>query len=255
METWVVSRLTVGRVDEALAMARRLVALQPHSQSALAVCSVAARLADAPEYRALCDYDTFVRAADIGPPAGWATTGAYLADLRATLNALHERAALQLGQSLRHGTQTTPDLRVVDAPALKAFFAAIDPLIRDYMSALGEGSDPLRARNTGRYALTGCWSIRLRAGGHHVDHMHPNGWLSSAFYVDVPEETLAGDDRPGWIQFGKPNFRTVPALEPAHFERPAPGRLVLFPSYMWHGTVPFSSPDPRMTIAFDVAPA
>jgi hypothetical protein len=31
--------------------------------------------------------------------------------------------------------------------------------------------------------------------------------------------------------------------------------MVLFPSYMWHGTVPFRSPTPRTTIAFDVVPA
>jgi hypothetical protein len=32
------------------------------------------------------------------------------------------------------------------------------------------------------------------------------------------------------------------------------GRLVLFPSYMWHGTVPFLSPTARTTIAFDAIP-
>jgi hypothetical protein len=40
-----------------------------------------------------------------------------------------------------------------------------------------------------------------------------------------------------------------------HHVEPEVGRLVLFPSYMWHGTVPFSGDDHRMTIAFDVAPA
>jgi hypothetical protein len=36
--------------------------------------------------------------------------------------------------------------------------------------------------------------------------------------------------------------------------QPVPGRLVLVPSYRWHGTVPFQSGDPRLTIAFDVVP-
>ena len=31
--------------------------------------------------------------------------------------------------------------------------------------------------------------------------------------------------------------------------------LALFPSYMWHGTVPFEDEQPRMTIAFDMRPA
>jgi hypothetical protein len=35
---------------------------------------------------------------------------------------------------------------------------------------------------------------------------------------------------------------------------PQPGRLVLFPSMLWHGTVPFSARAERLTIAFDVVP-
>jgi hypothetical protein len=31
--------------------------------------------------------------------------------------------------------------------------------------------------------------------------------------------------------------------------------LVLFPSYLWHGTVPFSAGEMRLTAAFDVLPA
>jgi hypothetical protein len=29
---------------------------------------------------------------------------------------------------------------------------------------------------------------------------------------------------------------------------------VLFPSYMWHGTVPFESFQSRITVAFDIVP-
>ena len=61
-------------------------------------------------------------------------------------------------------------------------------------------------------------------------------------------------DRQGWIRFGKPPFRTQPELDADHFVRPKPGRLVLFPSYMWHGTVPFTTDESRMTIAFDAVP-
>jgi hypothetical protein len=33
---------------------------------------------------------------------------------------------------------------------------------------------------------------------------------------------------------------------------PRPGRLVLFPSYLWHGTTAIHEAEPRLTIAFDV---
>ena len=44
---------------------------------------------------------------------------------------------------------------------------------------------------------------------------------------------------------------TSPNLPAQHFVKPVPGKLVLFPSYMWHGTVPFTGEDPRLAIAFD----
>lgn len=92
----------------------------------------------------------------------------------------------------------------------------------------------------------------MSAGGFHIDHVHPRGWLSSACYVELPN-TLP--DKQGWLKFGEPGIRTAPKLEPEHFVEPAPGKLVLFPSYMWHGTVPFTDPSIRMTVAFDLASA
>ena len=41
-------------------------------------------------------------------------------------------------------------------------------------------------------------------------------------------------------------------LSAEHLVQPEPGLLVLFPSYMWHGTVPFSSAEQRLTCAFDI---
>jgi hypothetical protein len=36
--------------------------------------------------------------------------------------------------------------------------------------------------------------------------------------------------------------------------RPEVGMLVLFPSYFWHGTVPISGNQTRLTVAFDAVP-
>jgi hypothetical protein len=40
-----------------------------------------------------------------------------------------------------------------------------------------------------------------------------------------------------------------------HVVRPTVGMLVLFPSYFWHGTVPFTGSRARLTVAFDIVPA
>jgi hypothetical protein len=120
------------------------------------------------------------------------------------------------------------------------------------MQAIGQGNDPTRRRNRGRYRIHGIWSVQLHANGYHTNHVHPEGWLSSACYIDLPP--AIEHDRQGWLKFGEPGVVTRPPLPPEHFVRPAPGLLALFPSHMWHGTVPFGGEGTRLTIAFDVVP-
>jgi hypothetical protein len=79
--------------------------------------------------------------------------------------------------------------------------------------------------------------------------VHPEGWISSAFYVRVPGDL---QETEGWLTFGEPGPATAPPLPPEHLVKPEPGLLVLFPSYMWHGTVPFQSAEKRLSCAFDI---
>lgn len=243
-----------GESGEALSLADALLAEDAADQHALALKATALRQRNDPDLGRLIDYSTMVRGWTIDTPDGWPNLPAYLSDLKAALLRLHTLKAHPIGQSLRNGDQTHEDLTASDDPAIRAFFEAIDGPIRRHMVALGEGADPLRRRNTFEYRISGVWSVRLKPGGFHEDHFHPQGWLSSACYVDLPPAVEEGG-REGWIKFGEPGVTSDPLLAAEHHVKPEPGLLVLFPSYMWHGTVPFGGDRPRLTIAFDVVPA
>ena len=105
-------------------------------------------------------------------------------------------------------------------------------------------------RNQGKLRMTGCWSVRLGRDGYHVNHVHPEGWISSAYYAAVPAEVSDTDRKSGWIKFGEPRF-PVPGATAEKYVQPEAGSLVLFPSYMWHGTTPITGDESRMTCAFD----
>ena len=246
--------LALGRPDAARLAMRKALELAPLDQSALAWSATAARAAGDPLYGELCDYESMVGVYDLEPPSGWASQGDFLIDLKAALDRHHVMAEHPSGQSLRHGTQTTYRLSGSREPAIQAFFAALEAPVREHLAMLGTGSDPLRRRNKGGYRIVGAWSVRLRPGGFHLDHMHHEGWISSAFYVETPDAALGRESREGWLRLGQPPFRTVPELPAERFVRPRPGRLVLFPSYMWHGTEPFRTEERRTTIAFDLLP-
>jgi ectoine hydroxylase-related dioxygenase (phytanoyl-CoA dioxygenase family) len=80
------------------------------------------------------------------------------------------------------------------------------------------------------------------------------GWISSAYYVSLPEALDDEAQRQGWLKFGESHMELGGADRPEHFVKPVVGQLVLFPSYFWHGTVPFQSSQDRLTVAFDVVP-
>ena len=62
-----------------------------------------------------------------------------------------------------------------------------------------------------------------------------------------------GDDeaKEGWLEIGRPPPELKVDLPPLRLEEPRPGKLVLFPSYVFHGTRPFGAGE-RLTVAFDV---
>ncbi len=157
-------------------------------------------------------------------------------------------------QSLRGGTQTEGHLFFRLEPEIAQVRAAIIEAVRDYVAALPpfDAGHPLLGTPRNHLLFAGSWSVRLAAQGFHVVHTHPLGWISSAFYVSLPAVDAMGPAPAGWLELGAPPPDLRLDLPAYATVEPKPGRLVLFPSTMWHGTVPFNDGE-RLTIAFDVA--
>lgn len=247
--------LGVGAAAESLVLCDDLLKRTPDDQYLIALQTTAWRMQGDVRYQRLCDYQTLVVPYQLEPPAPWPTLDSFLGDLKASLAKLHSAYRHRLlFQSLRHGTETMGDLSKNTDPAVRALFASFDAPIREYLARVGHGSDPLRRRNNKGYRFSGGWSVQLRAPGFHQNHVHPNGWVSSACYIDLPDAMRDRDGNEGALTFAEPGILTTPHLPPEREIRPATGTLVLFPSYFWHGTVPFTGNQPRLTVAFDAVP-
>ena len=176
-----------------------------------------------------------------------------LGQLADTLRALHTTSGQPLAQSLRGGTQTDGHLFQLIDPTIVALREAIRETVRDHVARLPERDPkhPLLAPPREPIAFSGAWSVRLKAGGFHANHVHPMGWISSALYIVLPPDIGKGEA--GWLTLGEPRSPSLPLdVPPRRLIEPKPGRLALFPSWMWHGTRPFGEGE-RMTVAFDVA--
>ena len=93
----------------------------------------------------------------------------------------------------------------------------------------------------------------MEGQGYQTPHIHPQAWVSGVYYASVPADIAAGADQAGWIEFGEPladyRFTAKPELR---LIRPEEGLMLLFPSYFYHRTLPFSAGGTRVSIAFDV---
>ncbi|MBS0432011.1 MAG: tetratricopeptide repeat protein, partial [Proteobacteria bacterium] len=165
--------LAEGAATQAMDVALQLLEGDRYDGRAIALLASAARMAGDARYRGLFDYGNLVLAQSIDVPPGWANLTEYLADLAQALQRLHSSDVHPVGQSLRQGSQIELDLERAPEPAIRAFATAMDGPIGRYLAHIGRGSDPLRARNTGRYRVKGAWSVRLRPHGFHVNHYHP----------------------------------------------------------------------------------
>ena len=247
------ARLAVGDARGAMGILESLLQRCPNDQHLLALVAVAWRLLGDPRYPLLYDYGRFVLAQPLDVPPGWSDLPGYVAALAAELKSAHLFHTHPFGHSLRQGSQM-PDVLRRTSPAIAAFPQALRGPLNAYLTRIGRGDGPFLARNTGQVALAGSWSVWLRPGGHHVDHVHQEGWISSACYVELPDAIGSGD-RQGWLRLGRPGTVLAQELAAEHWIRPEPGLVAFFPSCMWHGTEPFSGDERRLTMAFDLVPA
>lgn len=250
--------LRLKQPDAAARQAEEAARLNPDSQLAWAYLGTAWRMLDDPREHWLHDYDRLVVPLDVEPPTGVADITTFARMIEEALLPLHRSARHPLDQTLRGGTQTEGSLFVNKNPVIQSAKRQIELAIAECVRRLPEDdAHPLLRRKSEQVRFAGSWSVRLQGGGgHHVNHVHSEGWISSAFYVQLPAcmAENGAASQAGWIQFGEPPVELGLDLPPRRVVRPAVGRLVLFPSYTWHGTVPFEDDDTRTTIAFDAVP-
>ena len=211
--------------------------------------TIAWRIAGDPRWQWLeGDLDRFVSVIDLGSKIE--DFGA----LEHVLRELHTNKGEFLDQSVRGGSQTDGPLFTKIDPAIRSLRTAIVSAVENYVQSLPpiDAAHPLLGQRRDRgIAFAGSWSVLLRSAGYHSNHVHPQGWISSAMYVRLPQKSEADPSTAGWLTLGAPQEELGLDLAPLREIEPKQGQLVLFPSYMWHGTRPFSEGE-RLSVAFDV---
>jgi tetratricopeptide (TPR) repeat protein len=237
-------RIRTGDIARAAALTDRARAESPWEVGAWALTGILWRLAGDPRAAWLLEQPGLVGAQALPLDQG------ALAQTADRLRSLHRTRAHPIGQSLRGGTQTRGALFAREEPEIVRLCAAIEEAVHAYWDRLppADPAHPLLRHRGRRPRVAGSWSVRLTGGGFHVAHFHSAGALSSACYFIVPEARAPME---GWLELGGAPAELGLKLEPLARIEPKPGRIALFPSFLFHGTRPFADGE-RLTVAFDV---
>lgn len=247
------------RLADAVRYLQQARQLSPQDQEIWAYLGTCWRLQGDAKAQWLNNYEQLIDARPLPTPPGYRSLDEFLTQLIPVIKRLHTSTRQPLDQSVRGGTQTLGRLLADPHPLIQKFRTALEQRINEYLQQLPQDPDhPLLSRNHGQFRFSGSWSVRLDNHGFHTNHVHPQGWLSACTYLELPD-CIRPDDpaRQGWLKLGETSLMLGAQEEVARAICPAPGLVVLFPSFAWHGTYPFqgSSNAQRMTAPCDIMPA
>jgi hypothetical protein len=150
-------------------------------------------------------------------------------------------------------------LASVKHPAIRKLLAVVRRQVDDYLAERLNAPHPLIAHRPQTAWLQG-WALVLSNDGHEETHIHPQGWLTVVYYARVPQGASQNAENdappPGSLSFGPwpPSIGESLPDFPRWRVEPQEGTLLIFPSFLGHGTIPTGVGEPRICVALDVFP-
>jgi tetratricopeptide (TPR) repeat protein len=250
-----------GLWREAVEICDRWLRLVPANVEALGLKAVAfEELGERSAARYLVDFERFVEMIEFEtPPEGFASLAAF--------NTALARHALE-HPTLQLPPKTDPryhcaTLRITEeflaepkGPAA-AFERMIEAAVSNYIRNLAQRdpTHPFLVNPPRRWQLTS-WAAVLDGEGTLNPHVHYAGYISGVYYPKIPQPIGApGQGQAGWFELGgNPERFPCKSVPETRAIQPREGLMLLFPSYFYHRTLPFTSSEPRVSIAFDAVP-
>jgi tetratricopeptide (TPR) repeat protein len=155
---------------------------------------------------------------------------------------------------LHFGTQSAGNLFMRPEASFRTLSELVKRAFIDYRQQFADADCELIQSFPQTLDFTSSWFVKMQKGGHLDPHIHEIGWISGAVYLAMPSPKHHPDE--GAFEYGF-HGDSYPQRHP-HFPvgliRPEVGDIVLFPSSLFHRTIPFHSDDHRICIAFDLKP-
>jgi uncharacterized protein (TIGR02466 family) len=162
--------------------------------------------------------------------------------------------SLRKQSRLHHGVQSSGNLFKRPEASFQKLAILVADTIRNYRQQYANEDCMFIKAFPDEIEFSSSWYVKMQSGGHLTSHIHEEGWISGAVYLAMPKKKAAKDE--GSIELsthgdGYPQKHTD---FPIKTVAPNVGDVVFFPSSVFHRTLPFSSDEERICIAFDLKP-
>lgn len=175
-----------------------------------------------------------------------------LADLLRDIT--HTEIAERKQGRLYYGIQSAGNLLKRPEPSFQALAAAVREKIAEYRARFADAGCELVRAFPEQIEFSSSWYLKMQKGGHLTSHIHEEGWISGCVYLALPDKNQG---HAGSIEFSThgDDYPQRHADFPSRIVDQAVGDIVLFPSSLFHRTIPFESDEDRVCVAFDLKPA
>jgi uncharacterized protein (TIGR02466 family) len=175
--------------------------------------------------------------------------------LKELLNDIHNADIAERKQGrLTNGQQSAGNLFKRPEASFRALAEQIKQEFINYKNKFaGADCELIKAFPT-ELEFTSSWYVKMQQGGHLSAHIHEIGWISGAVYLAMP--TPKDGSNEGAFEYGThgDEYPQKHKNFPVAHVMPNVGDIVLFPSSLFHRTIPFNSNEARICIAFDLKP-
>jgi uncharacterized protein (TIGR02466 family) len=205
------------------------------------------------EAQKLINLDQFITVSDLAIPQSYADAATFNETLASEIISNPTLRPDPPHLATRRGLQTMDHLPHAGERAISDLINQIRLAIDAFEGNLSEQLDDPFITRRPRRAWINAWAVVYPGDGRQVAHIHPTSWLTGVYYVSAPKPSCE-DLRSGCLVLGALEMDGQ-NVEPPWGIRdisPAPGRLVLLPSYVPHATIPTGSTEKRICVAFNV---
>jgi tetratricopeptide (TPR) repeat protein len=221
-----------------------------HTRARFELAFAYAMLGDSEHARKLIDLEQFVTVTELETPENYVNAGAFEAALASEITRNPTLEADPIGKATRGGFQTKDNLPHTGDLAIGIALSRIRLAVDAFEANLPKGQEDAFVTKRPERAMLNAWAVIYPGDGRQSWHIHPDGWLSGTYYVSTPRPSRE-DSFEGCLVLGTLGEMVDPPWGTRSI-RPVPGRLVMFPSFVPHATVPTNSTDSRICISFDV---